>query len=103
MNPELRKSLEVLQGTPAGAALRALVWEHRRNHIGQLLAVPEKTTERQREYSAGAVAGLEDLYADLRETLKWGSEAGSRNAERDIVGPQGPQGPQGPPWNGGGL
>lgn len=96
MNAELKKALEVLQGTATGAALRVLVWDHRRNHLAQLLSVPERTTDRQREYSAGAVAALEDLYAELRDVLKWGSEASARNPERDVVGPQGPQGPQGP-------
>lgn len=97
MNAEAKKALEVLQGTPTGAALRVLLWDHRRNHLGQLLSVPERTSDRQREYSAGAVAALEDLYADLREALKWGSDSTPKNPDRDFVGPQGPQGPQGPP------
>lgn len=75
MNAELKKALEVLQGTPTGAALRVVLWDHRRNHLSQLLSVPERTSDRQREYSAGAVAALEDLYADLRDALKWGAEA----------------------------
>lgn len=70
MNESL-KALEVLEGTEAGAALRALLWKHRRQWHGTLLANPGSVSQDERTYAAGAAAGLEVLYDELAKVVRW--------------------------------
>lgn len=65
------KALEVLEGTEAGAALRALLWKHRRQWHGTLLGHPGSVSPDERTYAAGASASLEALYDELSKLVRW--------------------------------
>lgn len=92
LDPTAQKYLEELQDSPASAALRLVVFSHRKRWSIGLLQHPDATSERAREFSAGAAAALESLYDDLGKLLNWRKAPQERMPERGELGAQGAQG-----------
>lgn len=69
--PDPFKPLESLEGTEQARVLRALLWRHRRQWTGELIAHPSAVTAEARCYAAGGAAALETLYDEIGKLLKW--------------------------------
>jgi len=68
---EIKAAIERLQGTEASSAIRRLIWEHARNWKSGTTASPKVVSDREREYAAGAVAAIDELYETLAALLLW--------------------------------
>lgn len=97
LDPTAQKYLEELQDSPASAALRLVVFSHRKRWSISLLQHPDATSDRAREYAAGAAAALESLYDDLGKLLNWRKAPQERPGFGGELSPQSPQSPPPPP------
>ena len=71
MSQEPYKCLEVLEGTEQAAALRALLWKHRRQWASALVGHPASVSPDERTYAAGAALALEALYDEIGKLVRW--------------------------------